>query len=95
MTEVKLWEYSTVTLGANENTPLLDMKSFKSEELEAYLRKMDVSDSKGKYIEHIIALIKALGEPSSDTIEKLIQQPRHSTEVMEALDEFQKQWTQK
>lgn len=49
--ELKMFEYSTVALGANEHTPLLDIKSLSTHLLEAYLRKFDVSDGKGKQIE--------------------------------------------
>jgi hypothetical protein len=32
ITEVKLFEYSTVALGCNEETPLIDLKSLKSQD---------------------------------------------------------------
>ncbi len=63
ITELKLWEYSTVTLGANSNTPLLDMKDLSIEDLEKYLRDYDVSEEKGKLIEKLITAF----EPSADT----------------------------
>lgn len=40
--ELKLWEYSSVTWGANEETPLVDMKALSSEDaLEEINKRMD------------------------------------------------------
>lgn len=61
--ELKMYEYSTVGLGMNPETPLLGMKSFDQvtvEDLESYLRKFDVSNKRGKEIEFIIKKIKEL-----------------------------------
>jgi len=61
--ELKMYEYSTVGLGMNPETPLLGMKSFDDvsiADLELYLKKFDVSNSKGKQIEFIIHKIKEL-----------------------------------
>jgi HK97 family phage prohead protease len=72
--ELKMYEYSTVALGANPETPLLDIKSFGTEDipmLEAYLRKFDVSNQKGKQIEEIIKMIKGLKEPLESTPEQV------------------------
>lgn len=66
--ELKMYEYSTVALGANEHTPLLDLKSLEFSDivkLEEFLRKNDVTNTKGKQIEEIIKQIKALSEPQS------------------------------
>lgn len=66
--ELKMYEYSTVALGANEHTPLLDLKSLAFDDitkLEEFLRKNDVTNSKGKQIEEIIKQIKALSEPDN------------------------------
>lgn len=65
--ELKMYEYSTVGIGMNPDTPLLDLKSFEVSELEQYLRKYDVSNKKGKQIESIIKQIKELSQPSKDT----------------------------
>lgn len=75
--ELKMYEYSTVALGANPETPLLDLKSFEQfdiTQLESYLRKYDVSNERGKEIESIIAEIKKLREPlqSTPTVEPVI-----------------------
>ena len=71
--ELKMYEYSTVALGMNPETSLLSIKSFEDssvEELEQYLRKYDVSNTKGKQIESIIQQIKSLSQPeSTDKIE--------------------------
>lgn len=61
--ELKMYEYSTVGLGMNPDTPLLGLKSFDHvtiEDLEMYLKKFDVSNVKGKQIEFIIHKIKEL-----------------------------------
>ena len=64
--ELKMYEYSTVGLGMNEHTPLLDLKSFADlTALEGYLRKYDVSEQKAKHIEKILKLMKKLQEPDS------------------------------
>lgn len=68
--ELRMYEYSTVALGANSETPLLDIKSFGVDDitsLEAFLRKHDVSNQKGKQIEEIIRMIKGLSEPLEST----------------------------
>lgn len=61
----KMWEYSTLTnWGANENTPLLDIKSMdkaKAEEVVDFLKSallMKYSDGKMKHIEQSIDLIR-------------------------------------
>lgn len=63
--EIKMWEYSTVGLGMNPDTPLLGLKAFEDvtvEDLELYLKSYDVSNQKGKQIEFIISKIKELRE---------------------------------
>ena len=67
--ELKMYEYTTVALGANPETPLFGIKSeFSVSELENYLRKFDVSNQRGKQIERLIAEIKSLTEePPSGT----------------------------
>lgn len=69
--ELKMYEYSTVALGANSETPLLSIKSLTFEDvesLEGYLRKYDVSNNKAEQIQEIIKLIKGLKEPQSTPI---------------------------
>lgn len=63
--ELKMFEYSTVFRGMNENTPLLGLKDFNIDQLQEYLSKFDVSDKKAKHIEKIIALAKKLQEPEA------------------------------
>ena len=70
--ELRMYEYSPVALGANSETPLLDIKSLGTDDiplLEDYLRKFDVSNKKGKEIEEIIRMIKGLKEPQESTPE--------------------------
>jgi len=68
ITEYKLWEMSTLTAwGANENTPLVDMKSLDStlELLETQL-KYNYSDERLNKVEQ---LIKSLRKPDSTSNE--------------------------
>ena len=85
--EVKLWEYSSVTWGANENTPVVGMKSemkaeFASEllgrlsKLNNVLRNGDYTDETFKLIEHEVADIeKALKSLVS------VSEPEQSTQA--------------
>lgn len=100
ITELKMYEYSTVALGANEFTPLLDIKSLDINDivkLEDFLRKNDVTNTKGKQIEKIIADIKALSEPQStpkDEPVTLVADPEFENYKKE-LDEIKntRKWT--
>lgn len=68
--ELKMFEYSTVAMGANSETPLLSIKSLTQDDipaLEEFLRKFDVTNAKGKQIESIIKQIKELKEPVTAT----------------------------
>lgn len=65
--EVKLWEGSTVTFGANPNTPVIGIKSeFEKEEellkrlqaLESFMKKGSVSDESFRLIEFEIQRLK-------------------------------------
>lgn len=70
--ELKMYEYSTVAMGANSETPLLSIKSLTVDDvpiLEEYLRKFDVTNAKGKQIESIIKQIKELKGPVNATPE--------------------------
>lgn len=73
--ELKMYEYSTVGLGMNPDTPLIDLKSFEICELETYLRKYDVSNTKGKQIELIIKQIKELADQETHTPEPSTHNP--------------------
>jgi HK97 family phage prohead protease len=57
--ELKMFEYSTVALGCNQFTPLMDLKSYPVSALEEYLKKYDISDQKGKLIENTIIQLKS------------------------------------
>ena len=68
--ELKMYEYSTVGIGMNPDTPLIDLKSLSEDDipaLESLLRTFDVTNSKGKQIESIIKQIKELKEPVTAT----------------------------
>jgi HK97 family phage prohead protease len=71
--ELKMYEYSTVGYAMNPETPLLDLKSFDNlaeqiDNLEQYLRKYDVSKTKGEQIEQIIKLIKGLTHDAPESV---------------------------
>ena len=78
ITELKLYEYSTVNYGANENTPLVDIKSLKSADevlenikaLTEYLSKGDITEQHGKDIESLINTLKGYIEPQ-DALDKI------------------------
>jgi hypothetical protein len=84
ITELKMYEYSTVALGANENTPLLGLKGLGGivtvkqlvEELEARIRAVDYG-KKGEEIYKAINLLKNI-EPSTGA-EPLISTPNMAT----------------
>jgi HK97 family phage prohead protease len=88
LTEVKLYEYSTVTWGANANTPVVGMKSAEQlnerlQRLEKFLRNSSATDETLIAIEIEIKQIQALikGEPDnhSQTNEPQIQIPNFLT----------------
>lgn len=69
LTELKLWEYSSVTWGANENTPLVEMKGYSKEEilqrinskmdqLANAIRKGDYTDERFEALEFQLQTIK-------------------------------------
>lgn len=72
ISELKMYEYSTVALGANEHTPLIDIKSLKStkdiiasiKQLTEHLKKGDITTEHGIEIEALISTLKAYIEPS-------------------------------
>jgi HK97 family phage prohead protease len=71
--ELKMYEYSTVGYAMNPETPLLGIKSFdeifkEAEMLEQYLRKYDVSKTKGEQIEQIIKIIKGLTHDAPESV---------------------------
>lgn len=76
--ELKMYEYSTVGLGMNPETPLLGIKSFDQStisELESFLRKYDVSNTKGKQIEAIITQIKSFTDQATHNPEPSTHNP--------------------
>lgn len=92
--ELKMFEYSTVALGANPNTPLMDLKSYKElpdliNELETRLRKCNYSDEKGLYIEKIITALKGLQEPDIATLKSIFNEPEKSTQTKTGFEIFE------
>jgi len=78
--ETKLFEYSSVTWGANENTPVVSMKSLTKQDKQELFSRMDIlikAMRKGTYTDETFAMleielerIKSLiinSEPSQDT----------------------------
>jgi HK97 family phage prohead protease len=81
ITEVKLFEYSTVALGCNEETPLIDLKSLKSqdeiihslEQLTKHLSKGDITNEYGTKIESLINTLETFIEPVNPLTENDIK----------------------
>jgi HK97 family phage prohead protease len=73
--ELKMYEYSTVAMGANPETPLIDLKSLKSaddvlnsiEQLAQHLRKGDITNEQGEKLESLINTLKTYIEPLNST----------------------------
>lgn len=69
--ELKMYEYSTVAMGANSETPLIDIKSLQDkddvlksiEQLSNHLSKGDLTNEQGNKIESLINTLKAYIEP--------------------------------
>ena len=69
VTEWKLWEYSTLySWGANEKTPLVNIKSM--DDLELMMREGEYSVEKSKEIERLYIQITNLLKPGSTSKEK-------------------------
>ena len=93
LTELKLWEGSTVTWGANEDTPFEGLKSLKTaedvadeiEQIQKFLRKGDVTDYTFELLELQLEHLKA-ARPSEDTEQS---NPSQDTSIKELFDEGQ------
>ena len=78
VTEWKWWEFSTLTSwGANENTPMLEMKSLEPLELKASLGLLELKMHKGNYTdETFIEIEKSINRIKSLlTQEDILRQP--------------------
>lgn len=78
VTEWKWWEFSTLTSwGANENTPMLEMKSLEPLELKASLSLLELKMHKGNYTdETFIEIEKSINRIKSLlTQEDVLRQP--------------------
>ena len=84
ITEVKLFEYSAVTYGANEDTPVVGMKSSKSllerlETISKVLKKGTLTDDGFKQLQveyeqlkaYILKSLETESQPSNDTTEEV------------------------
>lgn len=76
--EWKLWEYSTLTAwGANDNTPMLGMKSF--EDVQATIDWLELKLKKGKYSDETFLQI----EQQLTKLRTLCKEPPEGTLVVE------------
>jgi len=83
--EWKLWEYSTLTSwGANENTPLLGIKSNK--ELEDGIAFLNIALKKGNYTDQKFQQI----EKSINHLESLLKEPPGGTLIIEPDNDYEK-----
>ena len=79
ITEIKLWEVSSLThWGANKNTPMVSVKSAKDilslmQKMNQILHKSNISDERGeellKAYDELGETLKSLTQPSNDTTE--------------------------
>lgn len=88
ITETRLWEYSSVTWGANEQTPVVGMKSMtKAEKLDALFGRMDTltkAFTKGTYTDDTFELLAVEMQILKNEIEALVkEQPSIDTEANE------------
>lgn len=98
VTEWKLWEYSTLTSwGANENTPMLGIKSEKEladhiDWLELKIRKGNFSDEHFVKLENCLILLRSLcTEPSIDTQKAKPNDKEEGQKLILAINNFVKQ----
>jgi HK97 family phage prohead protease len=88
ITETRLWEYSSVTWGANENTPVVGMKSMtKAEKLNVLNERFDTlikAITKGSYTDETFQLLAIdLAVVKNELNALLNEQPEPSTETNE------------
>ena len=89
--EVKLWEGSTVTFGANPNTPVTGIKAENAHDevleriksIESFLRKGKVSDDAFRMLEFEMQILK-------QNIETLKKEPQTHSEIVEPSFDFEK-----
>jgi hypothetical protein len=93
--EWKLWEYSTLTAwGANENTPMIGMKSLEDIEssidwLNLKLKKGNFSDEKFIQIEKELSLLRSLCTEPGDTFDSTQKtKPDESAEIISTIQSF-------
>lgn len=102
--EIKLWEYSSVSWGANENTPLVEMKganiseiltkiNAKMDRLSIALRKGDYSDERFEQIEVQLQIIKTAYNDIINSLQPLNSTDKPSLDLVsigEIFDNFNK-----
>lgn len=104
LTEVRLWEGSSVTWGANMETPTVDVRSSsqcldrlscRMQAMEKVLRHRDISDETGYDLEIMLRQCQAdferlskLAEPNTETEEKAEADKAETAAVLQALDSF-------
>ncbi len=87
--EVKLWEYSSVTWGANDNTPFngaaeLSKAKAQLNKLNSVIRKANISDKKGEELELQIKLIELRINEATKALNK--NEPQNSTQTDKPLN---------
>lgn len=73
--EVKLWEGSTVTWGANENTPATGVKGTKPEEVEEIIKRINKAFDSGKYTDDTFELLQIELNTLADLVKTLKEPP--------------------
>ena len=83
--EVKLWEGSVVTWGANENTPTTGFKSEKPEDLLRRITSIEKAIKNGTYTDETFVLLEKEIEYIKEMIEKSLEPPKALEPTMDEL----------
>lgn len=87
ITETRMWEYSSVTWGANENTPVVGMKGTAEEKAETLLKRLDTltkAFTKGSYTDETFELLAVEMQILKNEITALVtKEPQPSTQESE------------
>jgi len=87
ITETRMWEYSSVTWGANENTPVVGMKGTAEKKAETLLKRLDTltkAFTKGTYTDETFELLAVEMQILKNEITALVtKEPQPSTQESE------------
>lgn len=89
MTELKLYEFSSVTWGANENTPVVGMKSLTEQDKKDLFTRFDKLTKalrNGTYTDDTFQLIEIETEQIKAQIKSALHEPRIALESKEPLE---------